>query len=124
MIRKEVSLELPSELSFKALLGLAEPVGLDGDVMRNIQARTMRSRTTLRVALNLAFAIMAVVLYRNIAPAWAAISWTALFGAFHLYSFHQFGTKWVWDRPQLSREDVKRVNVHSAVTAAIWVPSC
>jgi diguanylate cyclase (GGDEF)-like protein len=120
VIRKEVSLELPSELSFKALLGLAEPVGLDGDVMRNIQARTMRSRTTLRVALNLAFAIMAVVLYRNIAPAWAAISWTALFGAFHLYSFHQFGTKWVWDRPQLSREDAKRVNVHSAATAAIW----
>jgi diguanylate cyclase (GGDEF)-like protein len=118
--RKDASLELPSELSFKALLGLAEPVGLDGDIVRGIQARTMRTRTTLRVSLNMVFAIMAVVMYRGIAPTWAMLSWVALFGGFHLYSFHQFGTKWVWDQPQLTREDVKRVNVHSVFTSIAW----
>lgn len=120
MIRKDASLELPSELSFKALLGLVEPAGLDGDVMRGLQAKGMRKRTTLRVALNLVCAIMAVLLYRDVAPAWAMAAWVALFGGFHLYSFHQFGTKWVWDRPQLDLQDVKRLNTHSAITAAMW----
>ena len=120
MIKKDPHLELPSELSFKALLGLAEPEGLDGDVLRGIQARGLRQRTTLRVGLNLVCAIMAIFLYRGIAPVWALASWAALFSAFHLYSFHQFGTKWVWDRPQLNREDVHRLNGHSLITAAMW----
>jgi hypothetical protein len=120
VIKKDLSLELPSELSFKALLGLVEPVGLDGDVLRGIQARSMHQRTTLRVGLNLVCAIMAIVLYRGVAPVWATGSWAALFCAFHLYSFHQFGTKWVWDRPQLNREDIKRLNTHSAITATMW----
>lgn len=120
MIRKDASLELPSELSFKALLGLVEPVGLDGDVMRAIQARSMRKRTTLRVALNLICATMAIFLYRDIAPVWATSTWAALFCGFHLFSFHQFGTKWVWDRPQLNLADVKRLNTHSAITAVMW----
>ena len=120
MIKKDLSLELPSELSFKALLGLAEPVGLDGDVMRGIQARSMRQRTTLRVALNLVCAILAMLLYFGVAPIWATGSWAALFCAFHVYSFHQFGSKWVSDRPQLNREDARRLNTHSAITATIW----
>lgn len=120
MIRKDASLELPNELSFKALLGLAEPVGLDGDVMRAIQVRSMRKRTTLRVALNLLCAIMAIFLYRDIAPVWATATWAALFCGFHLFSFHQFGTKWVWDRPQLNLADVRRLNTHSGITAVMW----
>lgn len=120
MIKRDASLELPSELSFKALLGLVEPVGLDGDILRAIQARSMRKRTTLRVALNMVCAIMAIFLYRDIAPVWATVSWVALFSAFHLFSFHQFGSQWVWDRPQLNFEDVKRLNTHSAITATMW----
>ncbi len=107
-------------MSFKALLGLAEPVGLDGELMRGIQARTMRQRTTLRVVLNLFFAIVAVSLYRGIAPVWASIGWVALFSAFHLYSFHEFGSTFVLDRPHLSNEDVRRINVHALGTGAVW----
>lgn len=120
MIKKDTSLELPSELSFKALLGLAEPVGLDGDIMRAIQSRSMGNRTTLRVALNLVCAILAIFLYRDIAPVWAATTWAVLFSGFHLISFHHFETKWIWGRPQLNREDLKRLNTHSAITAVMW----
>lgn len=120
MIKKDASFELPSELSFKALLGLTEPVGLDGDVMRSIQARSMAQRTTLRVGLNLIFAILAIFLYRNTAPAWALASWTMFFCGFHIASFRQFGARWVWDRPQFNREDVRRLNIHSAITAVMW----
>ena len=107
-------------MSFKALLGLAEPVGLDGELMRGIQARTMRQRTTLRVVLNLFFAIVAVSLYRGIAPVWASTGWVALLSAFHLYSFHEFGSTFVLDRSHLSNEDVRRINVHALGTGAIW----
>jgi diguanylate cyclase (GGDEF)-like protein/PAS domain S-box-containing protein len=120
VFKKESSLELPNELSFKALLGLAEPVGLDGEVLRGIQARSMRNRTTWRVALNLLFAAFAVMLYRDTAPGWALTLWTGVFSGFHLFSFHQFGTKVVWDRPQMSAEDVSRMNLHSTVTAGLW----
>lgn len=120
MIKKDASFELPSELSYKALLGLTEPVGLDGDVMRSIQARSMAQRTTLRVGLNLIFAILAIFLYRNTAPVWALASWTVFFCGFHIASFRQFGSRWVWDRPQFNREDVRRLNIHSGITAVMW----
>ena len=92
MSKRDVSLELPTELSFKALLGLEEPVGIDGDIVRNIQAKGMRNRTTLRVALNLLLAIFAVSLYRGIAPVWASVLWVAGFAAFHVYSFRAFSS--------------------------------
>ncbi|MFN3620027.1 putative bifunctional diguanylate cyclase/phosphodiesterase [Sphingorhabdus sp.] len=120
MIKKDASFELPTELSYKALLGLAEPTGLDGDVLRTIQARKIRQRTSLRVALNLTFAILALLLYRGTAPAWAMISWASLFCGFHIVAFYQFGGKWVWDRPQYNRDDVRRLNTHSAVTGLMW----
>jgi hypothetical protein len=75
VIKKDASFELPTELSYRALLGLVEPAGLDGDFLRTIQARKIRQRTTLRVALNLTFAVMVLLLYRGIAPAWGMISW-------------------------------------------------
>jgi diguanylate cyclase (GGDEF)-like protein len=120
VLKKDTSLELPTELSYKALLGFAEPAGLDGDVVRGIQARTMRKRTTMRVALNLFFAIVAVMMYRGIAPVWSAFGWVSIFSLFHLYSFHQFGTKHLWDKPQLNANDVKRVNVHAVGTGLTW----
>ena len=120
MQKNPPSIELPTDLSYRALLGLVEPAGLDGDVMRNIQARGMRQRNTLRIALNLTFAIMVLVLYRGIAPAWTQITWAGLFCGFHLYTFSQMGTKWVWDRPQYNREDVRRLHIHSAITAIMW----
>ena len=120
MLKKETSLELPTELSFKVLLGFAEPAGLDGDVIRRIQARSMRKRTTLRVALNLFFAIIAVVMYRGIAPVWSAVTWTALISVFHLYSFHHFDTKSVWEKPLLDPQDARRINVHTIATCVIW----
>lgn len=120
MSETDASLELPTELSYKALLGLKEPVGLDGDIVRKIQARGIRQRTTLRIALNLTFAIMVLALYKGIAPAWALIGWTSLFCGFHIVAIYQFNTRWLWDRPQLHRGDVRRLNIYSAITAVMW----
>jgi diguanylate cyclase (GGDEF)-like protein/PAS domain S-box-containing protein len=114
------SFEIPTELSYKALLGLAEPVGFDPNVMREIQGRIVQRRRTLRVALNLAFAIMAILLYRGTAPTWALIAWVSLFCSFHAITFLQFGAKSVWETPQYNISDVRRLNAHSALTAIMW----
>ncbi|MEP7349099.1 MAG: EAL domain-containing protein [Sphingorhabdus sp.] len=120
MTTKDQSLDLVSELSFKVLLGLAEPASLDRDLMRSVQARTMRKRTTLRVALNMCFAILTVFLYRGIAPVWVTVGWITVFSAFHLYSFHYFDSKWVWDRAVLNPDDVRRINLHALGTGTVW----
>lgn len=119
--QKNITVEqLPADISFKALLGLAEPEGLDGEVVRTIQARSMHKRTLLRVSLNLFFAIVAVSIYRDAAPFWASVAWVAAFGVFHLYSFRQLNQSSVWTQRQLHKEDFKQFNLHSAAAATIW----
>ena len=120
MSKREISLELPTELSFKALLGLEEPAGIDGDIVRNIQARSMRNRTTMRVALNLVLAIFALSLYRGIAPDWASVSWTAGFAAFHVYSFRAFSSSSSWDRQEFNKAEFRKIEMHSGLTGAVW----
>ena len=123
MSKRDVSLELPTELSFKALLGLEEPVGIDGDIVRNIQAKGMRNRTTLRVALNLLLAIFAVSLYRGIAPVWASVLWVAGFAAFHVYSFRAFSSSSSWDRQEFNKAEFRKIEIHSGLTGAVWAAS-
>lgn len=120
MLNKEASAELPTELSYRALLGLSEPVGLDGNVMRRIQARTMRKRTTLRIALNLFFAIVAVLLYRGVAPAWSAVAWITLFCGFHFYSFQQFASSGMANELVFDKQDVSQIKIHSLATGVVW----
>ena len=120
MTKEDISLELPAALSFKALLGLADPVGIDRDVVRNIQARSMRIRTTLRVALNLVLAIFAVSLYRGIAPVWASVSWILCFSAFHFYSFQSFSGPKSWEQQEFNKAEFRKIETHSALTGAVW----
>lgn len=120
MLKKETSLELPTELSYKALLGFSDPTGIDGDLVREIQARSIRTRTTLRVALNLIFALVAVTMYRDLAPIMSSMGWLAIFCAFHFYTFRQFSSKTLWDKPKLDNHDVKQINMHAVITGLIW----
>ena len=120
MLKKETSLELPTELSYKALLGFSDPTGIDGDLVREIQARSIRTRTTLRVALNLIFALVAVTMYRDLAPIMSSVGWLTIFCAFHFYTFRQFSSKTLWDKPKLDNHDVKQINTHAVITGLIW----
>ena len=120
MLKKETSLELPTELSYRALLGFSDPAGIDGDLVREIQSRSIRTRTTLRFALNLFFAVFAIIMYWDIAPITASIGWIAVFCAFHFYSFVQLGSKTAWDKPKLEKHDIDRINTHAVITGVIW----
>ena len=112
--------ELPADISFRALLGLAEPVGMDGDFVRSIQARSLRDRAFMRVAINLFFAVVALALYRDIAPPFAMISWTALFAGFHLFSFHKFASIYTATRTRYDKSDLRLFQLHAFLTGLVW----
>ena len=98
--------ELPADISFRALLGLAEPVGMDGDFVRSIQARSCkRPRFHAGLRSTCFFAVVALALYRDIAPPFAMISWTALFAGFHLFSFHKFASIYTATRTRYDKAD-------------------
>jgi diguanylate cyclase (GGDEF)-like protein len=112
--------DLPAEISWKALLGFAAPVGIDAAFVSELQSRSLRDMPFRRVIINLFFAIIAISLYGKLAPIWATLSWAAAFGAFHLYSFHLFCTKWDWKNAHLMPEDLRRINLHVLCTAILW----
>ena len=107
-------------LSYRALLGLTPPIGLEPGMMAKIQSRGIRERTTLRIALHLIFGIMVAIFYQGLVPAWALISWVFLFCGFQALSFYHFGTKWVRDNAQLHRDDARRLNIYSVIAAIMW----
>jgi len=120
LIKKDGPVELTPVLSYRALLGLAPPIGLDPGVMAKIQSRGIRESTTLRIAMHLTFGIMVALLYRGLVPAWGLISWIFLFSGFQALSFYHFGTKWVRDNSRLHRDDVWRLNIYSVIAAIMW----
>jgi diguanylate cyclase (GGDEF)-like protein len=111
---------MTADISWKALLGLADPVGMEKSFVTDLQARTLRDSPFRRVSVNLLFAIIAISLYGRLAPAWASISWAVAFCGFHLYSFQIFRTKWDWKHAHLLPEDFRRINLHVICTAVLW----
>jgi diguanylate cyclase (GGDEF)-like protein len=112
--------ELPADISYKALLGLAEPIGMDSDFVRAIQARSLTNRTLLRISLNLIFAIVAVGLYRGIAPTWAALGWVVLFGSFNVFYFHKFSSNFAWSSGHFGKNEIRQINIHAALNGLVW----
>lgn len=107
----------------KALLGLAEPEGIDGEVVREIQSRSIERRTGLRVSVNMFFGALAVILYFNVAPTWALAGWGATFSLFQLYSYRTFSTHQSWGRTQLSKSEINKLSYHSAHQGILWSAS-
>jgi diguanylate cyclase (GGDEF)-like protein/PAS domain S-box-containing protein len=93
---------------------------MDKTFVADLQARSLRDSPFWRVVVNLIAAIVATILYGQLAPTWASLSWVVVFCVFHLYSFYLFRTKWDLRHSQLSPEDVRRINVHVVCTATLW----
>jgi diguanylate cyclase (GGDEF)-like protein len=116
----EQTSELPADISYRALLGLAEPVGVDSAFVRNIQARSLKNRNFMRISLHLFFAIVAVALYGGVAPPWAAAVWVAIFGGFNMYAFHSTRMLNAWSPSQFGKAEVLQTNIHAAATGLVW----
>jgi diguanylate cyclase (GGDEF)-like protein len=112
--------ELPADISFRALLGLAEPDGMDGEFVRTIQTRSLRDRSFLRVAINLFFAVVALALYSGLAPVWAMTGWLVMFAGFHIFSYHKFDSLHSNQRVNLDRADLWHFQLHAGLTGFVW----
>lgn len=112
--------ELPADISYRALLGLADPVGVDSAFVRAIQARSLTNRSFMRVALHLFFAIVAVALYSGVAPNWATSGWVAFFGVVNFYSFYKTNSRPKWAPTQFGPNEIKQTNWHAAISGIAW----
>jgi diguanylate cyclase (GGDEF)-like protein len=112
--------ELPADISYRALLGLEEPIGVDGAFVRAIQARSLVNRTFMRVALHLFFAIVAAALYIGVAPAWATAGWVSAFAAFNFYSFHKTRARSAWSPAQFGLAEIRQTNIHAGLSGLVW----
>ncbi|MEE9435004.1 MAG: EAL domain-containing protein [Sphingorhabdus sp.] len=114
------SSELPTSLSYRTLLGIADPQCSGGEEMRAIQARSIKGRSLGRSALTLFFAAMVAALYRDVAPIWALSSWAGSLAAFQLFSFHRIRKYWRDIGQHSGKMDVAMVTRHSLVTGLVW----
>ncbi len=112
--------ELPASLSYRALLGLADPQGVDPENLRAIQARSIKDRSFERVGITLFCAIFVVVLYREVAPVWALASWAAGLSAFKLFSFHRIRKYWQEFGQHSGKMDTGMVTRHALGTGVAW----
>lgn len=114
------NLELPADISYRALLGLADPVGIDGEFVRSIQTRSLRDQPFLRVSINLIFAVFVMLLYKNTAPFWATVGWGGTFAAFHLYSFYKFNQLQSSRSTSFSAPDLAHFQIHTVISGLLW----
>ena len=123
MKKNSTNSELPTDIAFRALLGLSEPSGIDGNLVRKIQAKSMKNVAFFRLMMNLVFATIAMTLFHGSAPMWALISWPIGFCAVQVYSFRRFGLNWKNDRENLGPEEFRDINRHTALVGATWAAS-
>ncbi len=112
--------ELPTNISYKALLGFAVPAGIDMEFVRSIQARSLTNRVTVRVALNLVFALIALGLYHNVAPVWALLTWASIFTGFTVYSVQVFRSTFTGSSARFGAYEMRKINIHAVLSALAW----
>lgn len=120
MKENEQTSELPADISYKALLGLAQPVGIDADFVRVIQARSITNRTKLNVSLNILFSLIAVGFYHGVAPLWAQLVWAGMVVSYNLTFFYKFNSNFAWSSAQFGKHEIKQINLHSGLNGLVW----
>ena len=70
-----------------ALLGFASPGGMEAVQREEIQARSIRDRSTVQLATNLFCALMIAAISFGSAPIWAISGWVAMLLGFNILWF-------------------------------------
>ena len=104
-------------------MGLEKPEAMDGDLLREIQSRSIVRRTGLRIGVNLFFGVMVLALYFGVVPNWMLAAWGVPFVLFQGFSFQKFKAHHSWGRATLNNEEIKRIGYHSGALAAMWSSS-
>ena len=112
--------ELPGNITFKALLGLSKLEGIEANVVRSIQAKTLKNRPLFRIVFNLLLAAIVVFLFSEGSPQWAVIGWAGAFCAFQFFSYKAFGRHWDFNRDNVDPAVFHAMDRHAAMSAIIW----
>jgi diguanylate cyclase (GGDEF)-like protein len=99
---------------------LSSPEGLDENFARAMQERTYSDRSSMRLAINLGLALLAIFLYRGTAPMMMCAAWLGGFSLFQFYSFSTFKRLWKDRAGQMAKGDTKLNNLHAIGAAISW----
>ncbi len=112
------NLELPKDISIRALLGLSDTDGLDTNFVRETQARGLHHLPIKRTLFNLIFGAFAVALYWKSAPIWALAIWGLGHLGLHVYCYRTLAKLSDWGKKSLNFQDIKHVNIHAGIVGA------
>jgi diguanylate cyclase (GGDEF)-like protein len=112
--------ELPTEVSAKALMGLAEPVGFSAAELHEVQARSLKDTGNLRFLVNIICMTLIIAMSYGSAPLWALGVWgSAIFGL-NAYTVVQNKRLGIFDRANPGREEFMAVAKNTGISGVIW----
>ncbi len=117
---KQTISELPADISAKALLGLADPLGFDIGTLHSIQGRSLQGRHWFGLLGNIVFGIIAIAMVRESAPLWAMVGWGAAFLGYAIYLQMSQGSAKAWEQGRFGKADLLDIARVSACGGAIW----
>ncbi len=112
--------ELPANLSYRALLGFADPQGMAREDMRAIQARCSKDWSFGRAGVNIFFSIIAAAVYSATAPFAVMVGWLVVSVGFCLYSFGNARRYWKNIGQHSGQLDLAMVSRDSLANGVIW----
>ncbi len=117
--KKSIS-ELPADVSVKALLGLEDPKGFDGDALHAIQGRSLQGRSLHNIIGSFIFGGAAIALVFDSAPVWAMVVWGGMLLMHTLYVQKCMNSFSTWELGRFRKSDHKRIAVAALGGGAIW----
>jgi PAS domain-containing protein len=112
--------ELPTEVSAKALLGLAGPVGFSTAELHAFQARSMKDGGSSRFAVTILCMALIIAMSFGIVPLWASAIWGAAVVAVYAYAFDNGRPRGIAHKASPGRKELMAVARHSGVSGVIW----
>jgi diguanylate cyclase (GGDEF)-like protein len=111
---------LPTEISVKALLGLAEPADFSSAQLRDLQARSVKHQPAIQFAANMVGAIMVATMIFAAVPTWLLGAWVATLVGFSSFALVQGKAN---NRPSMATghsAEFSRVTKNWGLNGAIW----
>ena len=103
-----------------ALLGFASPGGMEAVQLEEIQARSIRDRSTVQLATNLFCALMIAAISFGSAPIWAISGWVAMLLGFNILWFTVLRSKEISEKRRATRREFLDMGRDSAISGVIW----
>jgi diguanylate cyclase (GGDEF)-like protein len=112
--------ELPTEVSAKALMGLAEPVGFSKAELHEVQARSLKDGGNSRLAVNLLCMALVIAMAYGSAPLWALALWGTAVVGFNALTVIKGKNSGIYVKANPGHEEFMAVAKNAGMSGVVW----